>query len=103
MIPVRNAVWIFWTAYVVGTLVLIFALLLAQVPRPRHGADLSLDYFWWSLSAVLMLVSLLAGRRLWNRWYPPEDAGFVARTAFCAIWLELVLSLCAIFSLALDR
>jgi len=98
MIPIRNAARIFGIAYVLGTLVLIFSLLLAQVPRPRHGADFPLDYICWSVSAALMLISLGSGRRWWGRWYPSGDSGWTAYTVFYATWFELALSFYAIFS-----
>ena len=53
----------FWTAYVLGTLILVFAFLLAQVPR-GHNRDFTLDYICWSSSAVLMLTCILVARRI---------------------------------------
>jgi hypothetical protein len=38
---------LFWTTYVLGTAVLIFGLLLTQVPRGRHNKDFRLELAIW--------------------------------------------------------
>src|SRR5258707_4374311 len=103
MVPVRNAMWIFWIANVVGALTVAFGLLLSQVPRPRHGADFRIDYLCWSFAIVVLLVGLLSGRRMWGRWFPSDDAGRATRAAYCATWIALSLSVYALCSFTADR
>ena len=42
--------FVFWLAFVLGTLALAFSWLLAQVPTPRRGADMRLDYIVRSIA-----------------------------------------------------
>ena len=93
---------IFWSASVLGTLILLFALLLAQVPRLRHGADFSLDYICWSSSTILM-ICLLVGKHMWKRWYPSEGSGIAVYSAFYVAWFGLALSLYAFIDFAAHR
>jgi hypothetical protein len=93
---------LFWIAYVLGSLTLIFAWLLAQVPRPHHGANFTLDYICWSLAASLLLISLIAARRAWKIGNPftwSTSASFL-QLIVGAAWVELAFSLYGLISFA---
>ena len=91
---------VFWMSYVLGTLVMVFSFLLAQVPRPRHGASFSLDYLCWSSAAVLLLICILTGRGIWKGSHKADQKGppvaqYVVIGAAC---LQLAFSLYGILS-----
>ena len=96
---------VFWIAYVLGSLALLFSWLLAQVPHPRRGADLTLDYSVWSCSAGLLLICILMARRTWKVTNPIMEGGpgVVTKAVLGAAWLELAFSLYGIISLATYR
>jgi hypothetical protein len=96
---------IFWTAYVLGTLTLAFSFLLAQVPRPRHGGDFTLDYIFWSLAGTFLLISLLAARYAWNFWNPLKWRGTSSPVQLFvgAAWVELAFLLYGIIGFVTSR
>jgi hypothetical protein len=96
---------VFWIAYVLGTLILVFAFLLAQVPRPRHGANFTLDYVCWSLATSFLVVSLVAAKFTWTTWNPLKRRGVSSPSQLFigAAWIELASSLYGILSLATSR
>ena len=96
---------VFWIAYALGSLALLFSWLLAQVPHPRRSADFTLDYTVWSCSAGLLLVCILVARRTWKVTNPITEAGpgVVTKVVLGAAWLELAFSLYGIISLATYR
>jgi len=100
--PSRLSVAGFWIAYVLGTLTLIFSFLLTQVPRPRHGADFTLDYICWSLAASLLLTSLCLARYAWSFWNPLKWRGTSGPVQLFvgAAWVELAFSIYGILSFA---
>jgi hypothetical protein len=81
----------FWLTYVFGTLGLAFSWLLAQVPQPRHGADLSGDFALRSGVAVLMLISILMARWIWKIKNPvsKESPVTAMRVVLLIAWIEL--------------
>ncbi len=94
----------FWTAYVLGTLILVFAFLLAQVPR-GHNRDFTLDYICWSSSALLMITCILVARHIRKKGHNISDraSGVVEYVVTGAAWIELAFSLYGIISFATSR
>ncbi len=94
----------FWTAYVLGTLILVFAFLLAQAPR-GHNRDFTLDYICWSSSAVLMLTCILVARHIRNSGHSITEraSGIAEYVVTGAAWLELAFSFYGIISFATSR
>jgi hypothetical protein len=103
--PTGPRVVVFWVAYALGTLTLIFSFLLAQVPRSRHGADFTLDYICWSVAGVLLLASLCVARYTWSFWNPLRWHGMPsAIQLFVGVaWVEFALSIYGILSFATSR
>ncbi len=95
---------IFWTAYILGTLTLLFSFLLAQAPRGRN-ADFTLDYICWSLAASFLVVSLVAAKSTWGSWNPLKWSGVssLAQLFIGAAWVELAFSIYGILSFATSR
>jgi len=95
---------VFWTAYALGTLILVFAFLLAQVPR-GHNRDFTLDYVCWSSSTVLMLTCILVARHIRSSGHNISESasGMVEYVVTGAAWLELAFSLFGIISFATGR
>ncbi len=95
----------FWTAYTLGTLALLFSFLFAQVPRPRHGGNFTLDYIFWSLSGSFLLATQLAARYAWKTWNPltPRGVSNSAQLFVGAAWVELALLLHGIIGFATSR
>ena len=93
---------LFWTAYAFGTLTLLFSFLLAQVPRPRHGGNFTLDYISWSLAAVFLVVSLIAAKYAWSFWNPLKWGAASSRAQLFvgAAWVKLAFSIYGILSFA---
>lgn len=90
----------FWTSYVLGTVVMIFSFLLAQAPRGRN-TNFTLDYTCWSSSAILMLVCILAARRMWRAQQKHEHiAPYVVAALAC---LQLAFSIYGILSFATSQ
>jgi hypothetical protein len=85
---------VFWLAFVFGNLSLLFSWLLAQVPLPRYGADLRLDYAVRTSVAVLMLTSILMARWIWKINNPIRDHDRVTaiRLVLLLAWFELVIA-----------
>jgi hypothetical protein len=97
---------LFWTTYVLGTLTLLFSFLLAQVPRPRHGADFTLDYVCWSLAALFLVASLVAAKYTWSSAWNPLKWGRASsriQLFLGAAWVELAFSIYGILSFAMSR
>jgi hypothetical protein len=94
--------FVFWLAYVLGTLSLLFSWLLSQVPRPRHGADLTGDYVFRSCAAVLLLISILMARWIWKIRNPLSDRGraIAMRVALFIAWIELAIAFIGIIGIA---
>jgi hypothetical protein len=95
---------IFWTAYILGTLILFFSFLLAQVPRGRK-VDFTLDYVCWSLAASLLVGSLVAAKFTWSSWNPlkTRKVSSLAQMFIGAAWVELPFSINGILSFATSR
>jgi len=95
----------FWTTYVFGTLTLLFSFLLAQVPRPRHGANFTLDYICWSLAAGLLCVSLVVARYACVDWNPFKlrATSSTLQLFRWAAWVELAFSIYGIISFVTVR
>lgn len=95
---------VFWTAYILGTLALLFSFLLAQVPRGRN-TDFTLDYICWSVAGSLLLISLVAAKFAWSIWNPLKWRGVSspAQLFIGAAWVELAFSLYGILSFATSR
>ena len=94
----------FWTAYILGTLILLFSFLLAQAPRGRN-ADFTLDYVCWSLAASFLVASLVAAKFSWSSWNPLKwrEVSSLAQLFIGAAWVELALSIYGILSFATGR
>lgn len=54
----------FWATYTLGTLALVFGLLLAQVPRPRSDKDFRLEFATWGSCFLLLTICLLLTREI---------------------------------------
>jgi hypothetical protein len=95
---------LFWIAYVLGTLTLLFSFLLAQVPRGRN-TDFILDYICWSLAGSFLIVSLVTARYTWSVWNPFKwrGASSPVQLFIGAAWVELAFSLYGILSFATSR
>jgi hypothetical protein len=93
---------VFWLSYVFGTLILAFSWLLAQVPQPLHGADLSGDYAVRSCAAGLMLISILMARWVWKIRNPLSDRGRATamRVVLFIAWIELAIACIGIIGIA---
>jgi len=96
---------VFWTSYVLGTLVMVFSFLLAQVPRSRHGARFTLDHVSWSSAAALLLICVFMGAGMWERPKKADPKGppvvqYVVTGVAC---LQLVFSIYGILSFATNR
>jgi hypothetical protein len=96
---------IFWTAYVLGILILLFSFLLAQVPQPLHRGDFTLDYAVRSLAACFLLTAILSARRLWKINDPIPSRGPVSARGlvFLTAWIGFVIGLAGIVGLAIFR
>jgi len=96
---------LFWIAYVIGTVALLFSFLLAQVPRPRHGGNFTLDSVCWSLAASFLLVSLVVAKSIWSTWNPFKWRGVSnpAQLFVGAAWVELAFVLYGIIGFATSR
>jgi hypothetical protein len=93
---------VFWLAFVIGSLGLLFSWLLAQVPRLPHGADYGLDYLVRSCAAALMLVSIGMARWLWKINHGSPGRGAMQIVQLIA-WVELIIAICGIVGLAVSR
>jgi hypothetical protein len=95
----------FWMAYVLGILILLSSFLLAQVPRPLHGGDFTLDYAVRSLAAGFLLTAILMARRLWkiNDLIPRQGPVSAMRLVLLTAWVGLVIALGGIIGLAISR
>jgi hypothetical protein len=95
---------VFWIAYVLGTLILVFAFLLAQAPRGGNK-DFILDYICWSSSGSLMITCILVARhvRKKGRNITQIAAGVGEYVVTGAAWVELAFSLYGILSFATSR
>jgi hypothetical protein len=104
--PVRTSFKraMFWTAFILGTLILLFSFLLAQAPRGRN-ADFTLDYVCWSVAASLLVVSLVTAKLTWSNWNPLKwrDVPSLAQVFVGAARLELAFSIYGILSFATSR
>ncbi len=94
--------FIFWLAFVLGNLTLVFAWLLAQVPRPSH-AYLPLDYAVRAGIVAFMLVAILMARRIWKINTPnlDQEPGIAMNLVVLVAWFELVSALCGIIVVAI--
>ena|SRR5260221_9849212 len=94
--------FVFWLTYVLGTLSLAFSWLLAQVPRPLHGADLRGDYAFRTCTAGLMLISILMARWIWKIRNPLTDRGPATplRVVLSIAWVELGIASIGIIGIA---
>ena len=94
----------FWTAYILGTLILLFSFLLAQAPRGRN-TDFTLDYVCWLLAASFLVVSLVAAKFTWNSWNPLKwrEVSSLTQLFIGAAWVELAFSVYGILSFATGR
>jgi hypothetical protein len=97
--------FVFWLVFVLGNLALAFAWLLAQAPRPLHGADLRLDYAVRAGIVAFMLVSILMARRIWKINTPnlDQEPGIAMNLVVLVAWFELVAALCGIVVVAMFR
>jgi hypothetical protein len=103
--PIDPTRFVFWLAFVLGSLNLLFSWLLARVPRPLHGADFRLDYTVRSSVAVLMLVSIVMARWLWKIGNPLFQGGSstLMRVVLCVAWIEVAVALIGVVGIALSR
>jgi len=96
--------FLFWLAYVFGTLSLFFSWLYAQVPHGRH-ADLTLDFVFRASAAGLMLVSILMGKWIWRITKPlsGQDGFTPIRVVFLFAWIELAIAIYWVIGVAIVR
>ena len=97
--------FVFWLTYLLGTLSLLSSWLLSQVPRPRHGADLTADLAFRLCAAGLFLISIFTARRIWKSNEPATEQGAITVTqiVLATAWLELVVALFGIIGIAVSR
>jgi hypothetical protein len=101
--------FIFWLAFVSGSLILGFFLLMSQVgpPPPSRRGDMRLYYAAWSCLTALMLLSIRMARWIWKIRNPIPVPGRAVRPAMYMVvliaWVELVLGLVGIIGVAVYR
>jgi hypothetical protein len=95
----------FWSAYVLGTMSLLFSWLLAQVPQPSHGGHWGLDYAFRSCVVGLMMASILIARRVWklNTVFPDQSPVRAMQIVLLIAYAELAMGLVGIIGLAVGR
>ena len=94
--------FIFWLALVLGSLSLVFARLLAMVPRTHDDMDFSPNYAAYALTIGLMAACILMARWLWRVRGPLTDPGPISliRIVLCAAWVEGALAAIGILGIA---
>jgi hypothetical protein len=101
--------FIFWLAFVSGSLILGFFLLMSRVgpPPPPRGGDMRLYYAAWSCLTALMVVSIRMARWIWKIMNSIPVPGRGVRPAMYMVvliaWIELVLALVGIIGVAVYR
>ncbi len=95
---------VFWLAYLLGTLILVFSWLLAQVPRPLHS-DLRLEFAVRFCVVVLMSVSIFIARRIWNfnEIIPLHVRPSAMQVVLLIAWCELILALLGIIAIVVSN
>jgi hypothetical protein len=95
----------FWLAFVLGNLSLLFSWLLAQVPRPIHGADLHLDYAVRSCSALFFLISILMARWIWkiDSLVPEQSPVRAIHIVVLVAWIGVVIAILGTMEMAVFR
>jgi hypothetical protein len=97
--------WLLWITYAVGSLLLLFSLLLSQLFRASEGTGAKSDFTGWAIGGALMVATLLlgwkvnAGRRTGEE-VPPA---VVMQGLFVAASIELAFALYAMATLAVYR
>lgn len=94
--PDLNAIF-FWSSYILGTLLMGFSFLLAQAPRPRHGATFTLDYISWSSAATSFVICVLVTSL---SWYAKRRVPKVQSAATRLAVIQLAFSIYGILSFA---
>ena len=96
---------LFWVTYILGSLGLLLAYLLSQVPRPRHGGDFRADYTCWTITTFLLASSLIAARYGWGEWIPFRRNGRSGLVGLFigAVWVELAYLLYGIAGFVISR
>jgi hypothetical protein len=84
---------------------MLFSLLLAQVPRPRHGANFTLDYICWSSAAALLLICIVTAGGIWkpSRKAGETVSGIAQHIVIGAACLQLAFSIYGFLSFATSR
>jgi hypothetical protein len=95
--------FLFWLAYVLGTLGVVSCWLLALVPRSIHDRDFALDYMIRFCVGVLTLVSILMAKWLWGIKNPMTDRGaaFLIRLIVGVAWIEGAFAVVSMIAIAL--
>jgi hypothetical protein len=88
----------FWMMFAIGTLMVAFVWLLAQVPGPPLNTRLC--YMIWSSVAGLMLGSILLGRRIWK---PEKGPVTVMNIVQGIAWVELCVAAAALVATVSSR
>jgi hypothetical protein len=101
-----TGVWrfVFWLAYVLGTLMLALSWLLAQVPRSSHG-DMRLEYTIRFGVAALMTTAIVIARRRWkiNLVIPDRGAASTLEVVILIAWCELIVAVLGIIAIAVSK
>jgi hypothetical protein len=97
--------FIFWVAYVLGTLSLLFSWALAQVPEPRHDRHLVLDFAVRSCAGCLILTAILLARRIWRITNPlsRRSPASAIRVFLLMVWIELVVAFVGVIGVAVSQ
>lgn len=94
----------FWLAYVLGNLVLLFSFLVSKAPESIKRGDFGFYYILRLCLAGPMLVSILMARWIWKIGDPLDDPvsppPVAMRVVVLVAWAELAFALFEIAALA---
>src|SRR5260370_39819175 len=95
--------FVFWFAYVLGTMDIASCWLLALVPRSIHNKDFTLEYTMRSCAAGLMLISILMAKWLWKIRNPITDRApaLAMRLVVCFAWIEGAFAIVSMIAIGL--
>lgn len=95
--------FVFWLVFVLGSLSLLLVWGLAHVPQPDYHGDYRLNYASCTCAILLMTISILMARWLWQIRNPLTDEGPLTalRLVLCAAWIQGAIALLEMVGIAL--